>query len=44
MKMKSKRVLKELERMQRETDRAVAHVKLLDKMYRQMVESKHKVK
>lgn len=37
--MKSKKVLKELERMQRETDRAVAHVKLLDKMYRRMVES-----
>ena len=33
---------KTLDRMRRETNRAVAHVELLDKLYREMVESKKK--
>lgn len=33
---------KALDRMQRETNRAIAHVELLDKLYREMVESKKK--
>lgn len=35
---------KALERMQREVNRAVANVSLLDKLYREMVESKAKEK
>lgn len=33
---------KALDRMTRETNRAMAHVQLLDKLYREMVESKKK--
>lgn len=33
---------KTLDRMNRETNRAVAHVILLDKLYRELVESKKK--
>lgn len=33
---------KALDRMQRETNRAIAHVQLLDKLYRELVESKKK--
>ena len=33
---------KALDRMRRETNRAVAHVQLLDKLYRELVESKKK--
>lgn len=35
---------KALDRMKRETNRAVAHVQLLDKLYRELVESKKKEK
>lgn len=33
---------KTLDRMKRETNRALAHVQLLDKLYRKLVESKNK--
>lgn len=35
---------KALDLMQRETNRAIAHVELLDKLYHEMVESKSKKK
>ena len=35
---------KALDLMQRETNRAIAHVELLDKLYRKVVESKSKKK
>lgn len=43
--MKSKKIsvhAKALERMEREVNRAVANVQMLDKLYREMVESKRK--